>query len=133
MITAATLREHILTAADELCLPLTVRHANQLANHLAHQATLPAPEPGHLTPTQHEALIALAAGEEIEETSRRLCMPADTVKSRRRSLYKALGAKNGAHAVAIAISLGILTLPRTSTAVEDAAWADAVASLGATA
>jgi two-component system nitrate/nitrite response regulator NarL len=62
----------------------------------------------------HAVLVGLAAGEEVSETARRLGRSLDTVKTHRRRLYKQLGARNAAHAVAIADRMGLL---RTTPAV----------------
>lgn len=108
MITVLALRQHIVAAADELNLPLTLRQVDQLTNRVAlRSARGPAPEL-QLTNQQYAVLVGLASGEEAEETGRRIGRTLDTIKSHRRHLYKALGAENGPHAVAIAMDMGLL-------------------------
>lgn len=63
----------------------------------------------HLTPRLVDVLQALAAGETLGETAARLRLSEDTVKTHRRRLYARLGARTGAHAVAIASGRGLLT------------------------
>jgi DNA-binding NarL/FixJ family response regulator len=61
----------------------------------------------HLPPRLHDILQALAAGENLPETAARLHISEDTVKTHRRRLYQRLGARSGAHAVAIASRIGL--------------------------
>ncbi|MGY5048243.1 LuxR C-terminal-related transcriptional regulator [Streptomyces sp. 900105755] len=113
MISVNTLRRHVITAAEKHDLPLSIRQAEALANYLAVHANRGPAQTVRLTDVQFAALIGLASGEEAKETGRRLCRSEDTIKTHRRTLYKALGARSGAHAVAIAHELGLL---RTSAA-----------------
>lgn len=111
MITVLDLRQHLLTAADDLHLPLSQRDVDRLTTHIAHR-TLAATAPRRrLAPKRLDALLGLALGETAEETGRRLCVAPDTVKSRRRLLYQDLGVSCAAEAVAKAYELGILQLP----------------------
>ncbi|MEU8537102.1 helix-turn-helix transcriptional regulator [Streptomyces parvulus] len=116
MISTTDLRKHILTAADRLDLPLTVLQAGALANFAALEIVtggdLGTRDAIHLTDCEHAALAGLAAGESAEETGRRLCRSEHTIKTHRRTLYAALGAKSGPHAVAIALGLGLLRATR---------------------
>lgn len=105
------LRQHILAAADELNLPLTCADVDRLARRITVTAARgPAKKPV-LGDQPFSVLVGLAAGEEAEETAARMARSIDTVKTHRRRMYKALGVKNGAHAVAVAISLGVLRTP----------------------
>lgn len=108
MITVTTLRRHIVAAADELNLPLTLRQVDQLTNRVALSSARGKAPNLHLSNQQYAVLVGLASGEEAQETGRRIGRSVDTVKSHRRRLYSALGAENGAHAVAIAMNLGLL-------------------------
>ncbi|MFJ2719403.1 response regulator transcription factor [Streptomyces sp. NPDC087437] len=106
MITA--LRKHMLRAADELDLPLSVKQVTSLANRVVtYAARGPAPEL-LITPHHYAVLVGLASGESSGETGSRLGVSAYTIKSHRQRLYETLGATNAAHAVAIAKDLGIL-------------------------
>ena len=110
MINARTLRQHVITAADRLDLPLTMHQAGALANWIAASTTR-----GHhpdiaLTGQQHAVLVGLASGEDAQATADRIGRSLDTVKTHRRLLYTALGAKTGAQAVAVAMNLGLLRL-----------------------
>ncbi|MEV6833562.1 helix-turn-helix transcriptional regulator [Streptomyces sp. NPDC051133] len=62
-----------------------------------------------LSPRLVDVLQALAAGETLSETATRLSLSEDTVKTHRRRLYARLGARTGAHAVAIASRSELLT------------------------
>lgn len=108
MITVLDLRQHILTAADELDLPLTLRQVDRLATRVAARAAGSTAPEVRLTNRMFEVLIGLASGEESEGTARRLGLTAHTVKTHKRLLYTALGAANGAQAVAVAMGLGLL-------------------------
>ncbi|WP_229075591.1 helix-turn-helix transcriptional regulator [Actinoplanes sp. DH11] len=61
-----------------------------------------------LAPHLQETLECLAAGETAREMAARLFISPNTVKSRLKTLYQQLGARDQAHAVAIAFRLGIL-------------------------
>ncbi|MEV5957241.1 hypothetical protein AB0M11_26330 [Streptomyces sp. NPDC051987] len=112
MISANTLRRQVITAAEKHDLPLSIRQAEALANYLAvHVNRGPAPTV-RLTDVQYAALVGLASGEDAAETGRRICRSENTIKTHRRTLYRALGARSGAHAVAIAIDLGLLRTAR---------------------
>lgn len=108
MITVRELRKHLILAADELNLPLSVKQVGQLVTHVANRAARgPAPEMP-ITPHHYAVLVGLAAGEAGCETAARLGVSLHTVKSHRQRVYQALGATTGAHAVAIAHARGIL-------------------------
>ncbi|MEV6306349.1 helix-turn-helix transcriptional regulator [Actinoplanes sp. NPDC051861] len=61
-----------------------------------------------LAPHLQETIESLAAGETAREMAARLYISTNTVKSRLRTLYRQLGARDQAHAVAIAFRLGVL-------------------------
>ncbi|MGV9282170.1 response regulator transcription factor [Streptomyces sp. NPDC003730] len=111
MITTDDMREHILTAAEKYDLPLSVRQATTLSNHLAVHANRGTSKV-HLTDAQFAALVGLASGEDAQTTAHRLGRTENTIKTHRRKLYAKLGAKSGAHAVLIAVSLGLLHAPK---------------------
>ncbi|MEU2443509.1 hypothetical protein ABZ588_08315 [Streptomyces althioticus] len=109
MINANELRTHIRDAADEYNLPLTLAQADTLANHLAIHANRGPARTVRLTDVQMAALVGLASGETAAETGRRICRAEHTVKTHRRTLFAALGARSAGHAVAIAMELGLIT------------------------
>lgn len=108
MINVENLREHVLTAAEKYDFPLSIRQAETLTNHLAIYANRGQSSTVRLTDAQYTALVGLASGEDAAETGRRIGRTENTIKTHRRTLYAALGARSGAHAVAIAINLGLL-------------------------
>lgn len=108
MITTVELREHVLTAAEKYDLPLTVKQADTLANHLTIHANRGPARTVHLTDVQMAALVGLASGETAAETGRRICRTENTVKTHRRTLFAALGARSAGQAVAIAMELGLI-------------------------
>ncbi|MEU8244414.1 helix-turn-helix transcriptional regulator [Actinoplanes missouriensis] len=61
-----------------------------------------------LAPHLQEIVESLAVGETAREAAARLFISPNTVKSRLKALYQQLGARDQAHAVAIAFRLGIL-------------------------
>jgi RNA polymerase sigma factor for flagellar operon FliA len=61
-----------------------------------------------LTDAELRAVEGIALGETSAETAARLLVPLETIKSRRRSATRKLGAKNGPHAVYIAARAGLL-------------------------
>lgn len=118
MITVTDMREHVLTAAEKYDLPLSIRQADTLSNHLAVYANQGDAHKARLTDCQLAVLVGLASGESAGETGRRIGRTENTIKTHRRILYKKLGARSGAHAVTIAISTGLLRAPRPETASE---------------
>lgn len=64
--------------------------------------------PVTLTDSQIGAMAALACGESTEQTAARMFLTASTVKTHRRLAYRKLGAHTAGHAVAVAISYGLL-------------------------
>lgn len=108
MINAHTLRRHVISGADRLDLPLTLPQAGALANWIAASVTRGSHPDIKLSNQQHAVLVGLASGEDAQATADRIGRSLDTVKTHRRTLYAELGAKTGAQAVAIAMSLGLL-------------------------
>lgn len=108
MIGTIDLRGHIVAVAEELDLPLTIRQVNALATLVAARAAGGQCPQRKISRQMHAVLVGLASGEDVAGTAARLGVSRDTVKSHRYRLYRVLGAASGAHAVAVAISLGIL-------------------------
>lgn len=114
MITALDLR-HLITAAEELHLPLTVRQVDQLTHRAAahaERATRRRTPRLVLSREQLDVLAGLAAGEQEPDIARRLNLTGYAVKGRRERLFKVLGAKNAPHAVALAYGMGLLRTAR---------------------
>ncbi len=63
-----------------------------------------------LTPREHEILAGAADGETAAQTGARLYLSSETVKSYRKRVIAKLGARNGTHAVALALRSGLLPL-----------------------
>ncbi|MER5882671.1 helix-turn-helix transcriptional regulator [Streptomyces sp. NPDC001941] len=109
------LRQALLDHADIASLPLTVAQVTELA--YAAMLALRAPELptaelcAPLSPVERDVLFGLAIGETSEETAARLCRNVETVRSHRRHIYRRLGARSGAQAVALGVSLGLLAVP----------------------
>jgi DNA-binding CsgD family transcriptional regulator len=61
-----------------------------------------------LAPHLQEIIESLAAGQTAREMAARLYISPNTVKSRLKTLYQQLGARDQAHAVAIAFRIGVL-------------------------
>lgn len=103
------LTRHIIDAADDLHLPLTIRQAGQLATRVA-MATTTRTGTVVLSVRSQDTLLSLASGESVAETAARLDISVDTVKSRRRALYQRLEVSTAAQAVAAGVRLGLLRL-----------------------
>jgi DNA-binding CsgD family transcriptional regulator len=65
-----------------------------------------------LNDRETEILAGAAEGETAVETGRRLYLSSETVKSYRKRIIAKLGARNGTHAVALALRAGLLPLDR---------------------
>ena len=63
-----------------------------------------------LNDRETEILAGAAEGETAIETGRRLYLSSETVKSYRKRIIAKLGARNGTHAVALALRAGLLPL-----------------------
>ena len=61
-----------------------------------------------LTDRETEVLADAAEGETAAQTGARLFLSSETVKSYRKRVIAKLGAKNGTHAVALALRSGLL-------------------------
>lgn len=63
-----------------------------------------------LTEREEEILAGAAEGETAAQTGARLYLSSETVKSYRKRIIAKLGARNGTHAVALALRTGLLPL-----------------------
>lgn len=68
-----------------------------------------------LTPRQHQALTLAAAGNTNRQIGQRLGIHPTTVDRHLAAAYKTLGARDRAHAVALAIHHGWITLAELAT------------------
>ncbi|MEW2570463.1 LuxR C-terminal-related transcriptional regulator [Streptomyces sp. NPDC047070] len=86
---------------------LRQEYTEQAARHAqaAPRATAPCP----LTAGQLEVLAAVAVGEPVAETARRLLLPHDTIRSRRRRINARLGTRSTAQAAVLAATAGWIT------------------------
>ncbi len=78
-----------------------------------------------LTRIEHEALVLASQGWSNDTIGERTYVTASTVKSTLGRVYRKLGARDRAHAVALAYQRGILGGPSTGTTVdgvEHARW-----------
>ncbi|MGW2937630.1 response regulator transcription factor [Streptomyces sp. NPDC001156] len=115
MISVFDLRQKLIDAADELNLPLTLRQVDALTTLVVARASRGVAPLMTISSQRHAVLVGLAAGESVEETAARLARSLETVKSHRKHLYEQLGARNAAHAVAIADRMGLLRMSQTET------------------
>ncbi|MEU0309740.1 helix-turn-helix transcriptional regulator [Streptomyces cyaneofuscatus] len=112
------IRTQLLAEAEDQDLPLTVTQVDILAA-AATTAALSTFAPGSpatpsLSDEQIGVLVGLAVGESAERTGRRFSRSAQTVRSRRLSVYRALGVRTGPAAVAVAMTHGLLRIPSLS-------------------
>lgn len=66
----------------------------------------PQERPGWLTPPLLDALIGVARGESAEECGRRLHLSPQTIKSRRKRVYRHMRVTSGAQATGLAMARG---------------------------
>lgn len=110
MTSSIGLRHLIFEAAVDMGLTLTTSEIAQLA----HLVTVKAAQRDQRTqipslpPRLSQTLQGLAAGENRAETAARMVVTLDAVRTHRIRLYKRLGARTGAHAVAIGAQYGLL-------------------------
>jgi two-component system, NarL family, nitrate/nitrite response regulator NarL len=74
-----------------------------------------------LTDREAEVLAGAADGETAEQTGARLFLASETVKGYRKRIIAKLGARNGTHAVALALRRGLLPLGREPELVKQRA------------
>ena len=74
-----------------------------------------------LTEREAEVLAGAAEGETAEQTGARLYLASETVKGYRKRIIAKLGARNGTHAVALALRNGLLPLHREPELVRERA------------
>lgn len=111
----SAIRARLLAEAETRDLPLTVAQVDKLAE-TATSAALSAlsPDALQLTDEQTGVLVGLALGESVQETGRRIGLSFHTVRTRRLSVYRALGVRTGPAAVALAMTHGLLRIPTPS-------------------
>ncbi|CAM5714812.1 hypothetical protein ACTFBT_16285 [Streptomyces microflavus] len=113
------IRALFLAEAEDQDLPLTVAQVNSLAA-AATTAALSTFAPAAPTPSlslsdeQIGVLVGLALGESAESTGRRCNRSAQTIRTRRLSVYRTLGVRTGPAAVAVAMAHGLLRIPALS-------------------
>ncbi|MEU2874449.1 LuxR C-terminal-related transcriptional regulator [Streptomyces olivoreticuli] len=98
-------------ASEERQLLLSFRDVNLLARAgaMALSRTDYKKPMVHLTEQQLEILIAIANGESVPMTARRLRVSPNTIRTHRRMAYHQLGVHNAGHAVAVAMAVGLIT------------------------
>ncbi|THA78383.1 LuxR family transcriptional regulator [Streptomyces sp. A0642] len=108
------IRTQLLAVAEDRDLDITTGDVAALTDAAVTAAYAPSllAGPTELTNQQTGVLVGLALGDSVKVTARRMCLSVHTVKTHRRQLYKALGARTAPEAVAIAMSLGLLRLQR---------------------
>jgi DNA-binding CsgD family transcriptional regulator len=74
-----------------------------------------------LTAREPEILAGAAEGETAAQTGARLFLSSETVKSYRKRVIAKLGARNGTHAVALAMRSGLLPLAGSLVPVREPA------------
>jgi DNA-binding CsgD family transcriptional regulator len=74
-----------------------------------------------LTAREQEILAGAAEGETAAQTGARLFLSSETVKSYRKRVIAKLGARNGTHAVALAMRSGLLPLAGSLVPVREPA------------
>ena len=91
------------------CLPLSQGAAQAVLGRLRHspRTRAAAPMPA-LTPRERDVLMLLSTGAKYAEIGSELGIGTNTVRSHIRSLYDKCGVQNGAEAVSLAWSLGLL-------------------------
>lgn len=109
------LRHRLAGVAEREDLPLTVRQVELLAREgAAVLAPLLGDAPPRdvvgrpLAPMQATVLIGIANGMELKAVARRTGRSFHTVKSHARLLYRRLGVRDRAHAVAVALAEGLI-------------------------
>lgn len=69
------------------------------------------PLPGPLSPREREVLTLIAAGSDLQTIAEELTISVATVRTHLGNAHRKLGARNRAHAVALAMQHGLIELP----------------------
>lgn len=72
------------------------------------------PRSGRLTPREREVLEHVAAGHTTREISELLAISPKTVENHKQRIFAKLGVQSQAHAVAVAMRLGVIEVPRVT-------------------
>lgn len=64
-----------------------------------------------VSPRERQVLTLIAAGADVRQVADELSISTSTVRTHVRNTYRKLGARNRAHAVALAVKLGLIQLP----------------------
>ncbi|MFG3154260.1 LuxR C-terminal-related transcriptional regulator [Streptomyces sp. NPDC048219] len=108
----ARLERALFTAADQLHIPISVRALKALATRALALYNPPPDLPKvcvqDLTEQQFAVLLALAAGEQLEETAARMWITKRTVREHRSKLFAKLGVSTPGEAVYRAEQLGLV-------------------------
>jgi len=106
------LERALLTAVDQLDLPLSVQEVRRLAVRAAvlydPPPNLPKVTVQDLTSQQLAVLLAIAAGEQLDETAQRLWVSERTVREHRNKLFRKLGVSTPGEALRRAEQLGLV-------------------------
>ncbi|MFD8437411.1 hypothetical protein ACFV2I_20215 [Streptomyces microflavus] len=109
-----TIRAGLLAEAEGQDLPLTVAQVDRLAAAATTAALASSAAAPELSDEQVGVLVGLALGDSVQATGRRLHLSVHTVRTRRLSVYRALGVQTGSAAVALAMTHGLLRIPALS-------------------
>jgi DNA-binding NarL/FixJ family response regulator len=105
------LDRRLQTAGQTTGILLTIHEVRLLADHITRSYRRDAADNAayfKLHPRLTETLHALAAGESMPETAARLGLSVNTVKTRRKHLYRRLGARSAGEAVAIGYRMRLI-------------------------
>jgi DNA-binding NarL/FixJ family response regulator len=109
------LERALLTAVDQLDLPLSVQAVRRLATRAAAlyepPPNLPKVTVQDLTGQQLGVLLAIAAGEQLSETAARMWVTERTVREHRNKLFAKLGVGTPGEALKRAEQLGLVRQP----------------------
>ena len=75
------------------------------------RSVAPTPQESLLSPRERRVTAELARGAGVEEIASSLCISPHTARTHVRNIRRKLGARTSAHAVAMAITLGMVALP----------------------
>jgi DNA-binding CsgD family transcriptional regulator len=77
----------------------------------------PGPIAGPLSQREREVLTLIAAGADLKEVGEELTISRSTVRTHAENAHRKLGARNRAHAIALAMNLGLIDPPSNASGV----------------
>ncbi len=99
---------HVLTLVAGGYMTVSANQARAFIRALCHRSLQPEPDVTELTPRESDILHSIARGHSVRQTARALGISVKTVENTQARLFRKLGVRNRAGALAVAHGLGLM-------------------------